>query len=182
MFDTSNWLENKIWCRERFLYDQETGIFLWNTRPSRHFSNQRSWLSWNSKNAGQKVGVLNNGYLMVKVDGSNYALHRLVFMWLSGYEVREGYEVDHINGIRDDNRHCNLRVVTRSENQKNTKIRETNTSGVVGVHKHDQCGWVANITHNKKREAKMFPNFDDAVAWRKEKEEEYGFHPNHGRK
>jgi hypothetical protein len=42
-------------------------------------------------------------------------------------------EVDHINGIRDDNRIVNLRHATRSQNSANTKTSTRNRSGAKGV-------------------------------------------------
>jgi len=181
MFETSDWVQDKQWCRERFMYEPSHGVFLWNTRPISHFHTYRSWISWNSRNAGTKMGHKHNGYMYATIDGKRYTLHRLVFMWLSGYKIEDCFEVDHINGVRDDNRLVNLRVVDRSENQRNTKRSSNNTSSVTGVHKHNTGGWVANITHNRRRESKMFPHFDDAVLWRKKKEVEYGYHENHGR-
>lgn len=45
-------------------------------------------------------------------------VHRLVYEAFVG-EIPEGYEIDHINTIRDDNRLSNLRVVTRKGNMAN---------------------------------------------------------------
>ena len=45
-------------------------------------------------------------------------VHRLVYEAFVG-EIPEGYEIDHINTIRDDNRLSNLRCVTRKENHAN---------------------------------------------------------------
>tara|TARA_R110000823_G_C15640123_1_gene469716 strand:- start:90 stop:332 length:243 start_codon:yes stop_codon:yes gene_type:complete len=79
------------------------------------------------------MGYEHKGYTYVRIDGEQHLLHRLAFLYTAGYTVLDGYEVDHINGIRDDNRLVNLRVVSRSENQRNTEVRSTNTSGVEGV-------------------------------------------------
>jgi hypothetical protein len=43
-------------------------------------------------------------------------------------------ETDHINRDKTDNRFANLRAVTKSENQHNTNLKITNTSGYKGVH------------------------------------------------
>jgi hypothetical protein len=42
-------------------------------------------------------------------------------------------EVDHINRIRDDNRWCNLRDVSRAINAQNMPLYKNNTSGHTGV-------------------------------------------------
>jgi hypothetical protein len=44
-----------------------------------------------------------------------------------------GFVVDHINHDMLDNRRCNLRICTQSQNEANKKINITNTSGKKGV-------------------------------------------------
>lgn len=46
---------------------------------------------------------------------------------------RKGMEVDHINGDTLDNRKCNLRFLTSSQQKINTKMHSNNTSGFRGV-------------------------------------------------
>ena len=71
----------------------------------------------------KKVGCSNpDGYMYVYVDGKQYAFHRLIWKLETGKDP-EGV-IDHINGIRNDNRIANLRDVTQAENMKNTRSRK----------------------------------------------------------
>jgi hypothetical protein len=61
--------------------------------------------------------VKSTGYTQVDLNSRRISVHRLVAMtWCSGYF--EGAVVDHINGVRDDNRTENLEWVTSSVNQR----------------------------------------------------------------
>jgi hypothetical protein len=78
-------------------------------------------------------------------------MHRLV-LDLLGIEVPEGSQVDHINHDGLDNRACNLRVVTRQEQDRNRPKVRTNkygmpcTSKYRGVHwAKDRLAWRATI-------------------------------------
>lgn len=42
-------------------------------------------------------------------------------------------DIDHINQDRTDNRFCNLRVASRSENKANVGLRSDNVSGYKGI-------------------------------------------------
>ena len=87
--------------------------------------------------------------------------------------------VDHINQVKSDNRACNLRWVTYSENQQNiTPLRANNSSGCVGIHsrqvKGEHVSWVVRISLNNKRiHIGDFKEFDDAVKARREAEKKY---------
>lgn len=64
----------------------------------------------------------------------------------------KGFEVDHVNGNKLDNRKENLRVVIHSENQRNKGKSKNNTSGFKGVNWNKKAGrWIANIKINKNR-------------------------------
>jgi hypothetical protein len=64
----------------------------------------------------------------------------------------EGMLVDHINGIITDNRKCNLRLASKSENRWNSKPPINNKSGYKGVSLSNETGkWRAQITVNGKR-------------------------------
>lgn len=112
--------------RERVLelldYDPETGIFTWRVR--------RSGVKFGS-HAGRSSS---SGYREIRIDGRRYSAHRLVWLVVHGTWPHD--QIDHINGIRDDNRANNLREATRTENQRNSKIRVDNTIGYKGVTYH----------------------------------------------
>lgn len=73
------------------------------------------------------------GYLFAMLDGKNYGLHRLAWFYVHG--VWHGGEIDHINGVKSDNRIDNLRAVDKFLNQQNRRSASRNSrSGFLGVH------------------------------------------------
>ena len=83
--------------------------------------------------AGNTAGTIHHtGYRDISVAHKKYKAHRLAWLYIHG-TWPEG-EIDHINGILDDNRLDNLRVVTRSQNMQNQRrARIDNKVGMLGV-------------------------------------------------
>lgn len=124
-----------------------------------------------------------NGYLMVSINGKQKRAHRVA--WELYYGEPPSGDIDHINHVRDDNRICNLRVVTSSENNKNLRRRKNNTTGISGVSwESDRNKWLSFIGVNKKRHLKLgrFSSFFEACCARKSAEVKYEYHKNHGSK
>lgn len=94
-------------------YDPETGILRWEVSPARRVR------------AGSEVGWLDlEGYRRTKILGHSILTHRIA--WFLHYGRWPTDQIDHVNGVRDDNRISNLRDVSRSENQCN---RHTHREG-----------------------------------------------------
>lgn len=84
-------------------------------------------------------------------------------------------EIDHINNNKKDNRKCNLRIVTRSQNGMNRGVQSNNKTGVTGVTFYEPYDkWNSQIALNGKHiNLGYFSDFEDAVKARKEAEERY---------
>lgn len=115
--------------------------------------------------------ISDEGYITGSIKGKKVRLHRYIM------NCPDNMDVDHIHGCltRNDNRKENLRIVTRSQNLMNTRLKKTNTSGVTGVNWHKASQkWRARITVGEKEiYLGIFDNFEDAVKVRKEAEEKY---------
>jgi len=83
--------------------------------------------------AGMVAGSINNdGYVIVEVAGKSVAAHRIVWLMHNGHWPTG--EIDHINGIRHDNRIENLRDVHRKTNAENRRsASKTSKTKLLGV-------------------------------------------------
>lgn len=92
---------------------------------------------------GSVAGTIDSkGHRQVCIDGKKYLAHRLVWFYHNG-EWPDG-DIDHINGIRDDNRIENLRKCSRQQNMFNRKSTTNSTSRYKGVSwKSKNNKWVA---------------------------------------
>ena len=169
--------------REWLSYDEKTGALTWKQRPIGIFPTARSGRTWNTRYAGAPAfaSADDEGYHRITLGSRTWQAHRLAWAIYHG-EWPEG-QLDHINGDKSDNSIENLRVVSHAENSRNVKRSSANTSGVTGVSFYRQRSrWRATITVNRKHMSLgHFGSFDDAVAARKDAEQRFGFHSNHGR-
>lgn len=105
-----------------------------------------------NRRIGRALGSINktNGYVEVGVLGKRVSGHRLA--WALAHGEWPALAIDHINGIRHDNRIANLRLATGSLNSENVRrASRNNTSGFLGVtYCHQTKRWVAQICVNGK--------------------------------
>lgn len=101
-----------------FTYDSITGLLTRNI--NRGFKVKR----------GQIITHKNkDGYPSVRIDGRQYRVHRLAFLYMKGYFPKY---VDHKDTVRDNNKWSNLRDATSQINNQN---RTSNNSplGIKGI-------------------------------------------------
>lgn len=107
-------------------YNPDTGAFFWKNKGRGRQLNKEvgSWDMYGYKTV--RLGKQNNN--------KSYKLHRLAWFYATGEWPK--HDIDHLNGIRHDNRMENLRDVPRKmnlENQRKIKNRPTKT-GLIGAY------------------------------------------------
>jgi hypothetical protein len=90
--------------------------------------------------------VGNQGYAVATKDGKVCLMHRLILGFPSLPRV-----TDHINRNKLDNRRCNLRVVSVSDNNANCIARKHSKTGIKGVRKTKTGRFVACLTKDYKQ-------------------------------
>lgn len=105
--------------RSLLSYEATTGNFVWLRKRGR------------AEVGSIAGGIEPDGYRFIRINGRKYCAHRLAWLFVNG-EWPDN-EIDHINGLRSDNRIANLRQATRSQNGANTKLPTTNSVGLKGV-------------------------------------------------
>lgn len=120
-------------------YDKDTGIF---TRIISNASNVK---------VGDVAGIkMTEGYLQITVNNRKYLSHRLAWLYIHGEFPPS--QIDHKNGIKDDNSIFNLREANNQQNNFNVGAQKNNTSGFKGVSFYKITGkWKATAKLSGKR-------------------------------
>jgi len=134
-------LPDAEYLRECFLYDPDSGILTWKTRPLHHFKRERDHLWWNKRWAGMVAGVtMKDGYVGVSIDGILFKAQRVIWVIQTGHEPMT---LDHKNANPADNRWQNLREASRKQNRWNSRNRKPSLQGVY-------------LTRSKRYEARVY--------------------------
>lgn len=128
---------------------------------------------------GDEVGSLDSGYLRVRLGKKQYRVHRLIWLYQTGYLPEQ---VDHIDHNRMNNKWDNLREVDALTNAHNLSQSIKNTLGTTGVFLDRKSGkYRAGIMRNGNQKwLGFFDSINDAITARKQAELQFNFHPNHG--
>lgn len=102
--------------RDSFNYDPVTGILI---------------RKKNGRASNSKTGA---GHMVTWAFGRALYVHRIAFAITNGRWPEN--EIDHINGIKTDNRISNLREAMHSENMRNVSAHKRSKTGILGVNFH----------------------------------------------
>lgn len=119
--------------RKGFKYSPQTGMFYRNPQPHKH-----------QAKVGPLVTTKRDGYIRYKTLKRDLSAARMAFVFM-GSLVPDDMEVDHINGVKTDNRFCNLRLVTFRQNQNNRQIHRD--GHLPGTTKTKAGNWESGCTH-----------------------------------
>lgn len=120
---------------DRLKYDSESGVFTWIYKNKTH-----------PDLYGKQAGSLRDGYVIIKLNGEAFRAHRIA--WFMHFNEQPNL-IDHINGIKNDNRICNLRNVSANENAKNHGRKLNGSLLPCGVRMLNSGKFSARITVNK---------------------------------
>jgi hypothetical protein len=158
--------EKLEFLRHLLSYEPDTGLFRWkvDTRTTGRVIR-----------AGETAGHMSGGYIVIGVLGIQHRANILAYWFMTGAPVPKGFEIDHDNRIKTDNRWTNLKPVTRSRNNHNSEPPKTNKSGVKGVSWcRGRNRWDSRIrVDDKIILLGRFANFQDAVKARLDAEVKY---------
>lgn len=166
---------------ERLIYNSSDGTFVWKCINDDASINAKMF---NTRFANKQAFTSKDfhGYCQssIKIKGKQVRMlaHRVAWTMTYG-NIPLNKDIDHINGDKSNNRIINLRLVTKSENNKNQhRVRSNNTSGVTGVY---WCAsrnkWISRININGETKTLLRSmNFDEAVEARRLAELRNGYY------
>lgn len=114
--------------------------------------------------------IIDSNYVTTTISNKKILLHRFIMN-----VNQKNVIVDHINGNPYDNRKCNLRICSQSNNSMNRKLSIKNMSGFTGVQFNKKSNkWYSKISVNGKHIfLGSYNNIEDAINARKNAEIKY---------
>lgn len=105
------------------------------------------------KKVPTKGNKMHDGYMKFNVrkhgekNSKNYRVHRLIWECFNGL-ILDDKVIDHINNIKDDNRLCNLQLLTPSENSKKSAENRDHSFAAKNFY-NPKCLKAINIVTNE---------------------------------
>lgn len=107
-------------------YDPDTGVFTWKS-GTRAFRNIAGEVAGSARESGYvTIGFRGVGQIMA---------HRVAWVYMYG-PIPEGMEIDHKDRNPNNNAISNLRLATRSDQNRNKRVQSNNRSGLKGAYFH----------------------------------------------
>jgi hypothetical protein len=115
------------------IYKDKFGSLHWKSQPGKRCNNTKD-----------RAGCYNSkDYRVIRIDSKLYHEHRIIWVMQNG-SIPEGYDIDHIDRNKVNNRINNLRLLNRSLN-----IINQNSKGV--SYDKDRNKWKAQLTYKGKQ-------------------------------
>lgn len=134
-------------------YEPDTGKLFWLPRPIEYFRDgegrytaARAKAIFDTSFADKEAltSISSGGYPRGNLFGRGLMAHRAAYCLMNGFWPT--HQVDHMNGVRTDNRWSNLREATNQQNQQNSRSARGSSSKYVGVSICKKSGrWIAYI-------------------------------------
>jgi hypothetical protein len=130
-------LPSQAYLKELFDYSVITGVLTYKKRTANRIV------------IGQEAGcVTPRGYKVVRIDGTTYFTHRLIWKWVTGEDPGD-LQIDHVHDSTNNAWH-NLRLATHEQNIGHQKVHHDNQLGVRGVRRLPNGTFQARIYHRGK--------------------------------
>lgn len=160
---------------KRLRYEPETGKLFW-------LDCEEMPNNWRTRFSTREAFTADNGngYRVGNIKNVKFKAHRVIWALHQGQWPSD--QIDHINGIRTDNRISNLRVVSCQENSRNQFMQKNNTSGVTGVSWCTYAGmWRAQISiDGRNKSLGYYSTLEAATEARAEASRQHGYTDRHG--
>lgn len=158
------------YIKSHISYDENTGKFyrikILNDKPN---------MTWR---IGSEIGnTTGNGYIEISIGEQKWSAHKLAWLLCNGYYPDM---LDHINGDKQDNRLCNLRLSNNLDNMRNRGKNKNNSSGYNGVYNSGKRYRARIKVKGKLINLGTFDTIEEAVEARRNANIVYNFSDEHG--
>ena len=149
-----------------FKYDEEAEILF------RKSKKNNKWKNCN------EIKPHPDGYtrigLVIDNESKLFSLHRIVYMMFNDFDYHDSLMIDHRDNKNPKNNSIsNLKAVTRTQNNQNTKRVGVSKRILKRKKGNIYISWVTSYSLDGKRIQKSFKSRDEALFWRESKINQY---------